>query len=341
MAYNPGTGSPTNSAAAFRMAEQGYDAPLKVQQIQQNTTVADVQQKLNVPAGVGGQQNAQAIIANVLRGFGLEALDKWAWGLITQGAGVDQITDELYQQPLFKARFPGIVLRQKLGLPPISMADYITLEDSYDQLVSQYGLPRSILTTDFVGNLIGQDVSATEFEDRIVKGYQVVSQAPASVQQTFAQWFGPKGAGQLAAYFLNPKSASDVLEKEALMAQVQGAGINAGVNIGKNRASQLASMGDTYTQVASALNKLTTTAGLYKANQAEGFQNQPIRGVVGQATSLSESNQGVNAALGLSAADEQEVEQRALERQNAFRGGGGAAQQTTQGYAGLGSAKSM
>ena len=288
-----------------------------------------------------GQTDARAIIQKILRSFGLGELNNWAWKLITQGAGVDQITAELYQQPLFKLKFPGIIMRQELGLPPISMASYVALEDQYHQLTTQSGLPASVLTTEFMGKLIGNDVSASEFSDRIVKGFATVAQAPASVQQTFASWFGAKGPAQLAAYFLNPKTGADVLEHEAMMAQVQGAGVNAGVNIGRNRASQLAAMGDTYSQVAGALTKLTTTAGLYQANQQEGAQNRPIRGVTGQAANLTESNQGVDATLGLSAAAEQEVEQRALERQNAFRGGGGAAQQGQQGYTGLGAAKAF
>lgn len=291
---------------------------------------------VNVP---GKGNDARTIITDVLNQFGLKGLDKWAWNMITSGASADQLTDELYDQPLFQAQFPGIFDRIKKGLPPVSITEYISLEDSYDQLVTQYGLPRSILTKDFVGNLIGSDVSPAEFTDRIVKGYSAVAQAPASVRQAFAQWFGPKSDGQLAGFFLNPKNNAAVLEKEALMAQVQGAGTNAGVNIGRNRAEQLAQMGDTYQQVASALNSLTKTAGLYQSNQAEGYANRPIRGVVGQTNNLTESNQGVNAALGLSAESEQEVEQRALERQNAFRGGGGAAQQATQGYTGLGTAK--
>lgn len=284
-------------------------------------------------------RDARTIISDVLKAYGLQGLTGWAWNIITSGGGADEITDTIQQQPLFKAQFPGIALREKMGLPPISMADYISLEDTYDQLVSQYGLPRSVLTKDFVGELIGNDVSASEMQDRITKGYAAVEQAPAAVQQAFSQWFGAKGNGQLAAYFLNPKNASDVLEQEALQANVQGAGTNAGVDIGRNRAAQLAAMGDSYAQVQSALNKLTTTSGLYQSNQAEGFSNTPIPGVRGQAADLTASNQGVGAALGISAEDEQEVEQRGLERQNAFRGGGGAAQQATQGYAGLGTAK--
>ena len=294
------------------------------------------------PTTATGQTDARSIITNLLRGFGLQTLDKWAWQLVTKGATADMITDELYQQPLFKARFPGIFIRQEKGLPAISPADYVTLEDDFYNLIHQYGLPASVLTPSFIGEqLIGNDVSPSEIQDRIVKGYAMVADAPASVQQTFKQWFGAAGTGQLAGFFLNPKNNADTLMKEAQMANIQGAGINAGVNIGKNRATQLAAMGDTYAQISSQLNKLTQTAGLYQANQQEGFENRPVRGATGQAYHLTESNQGVNAALGLSAAAEQEVEQRGLERLNAFRGGGGAAQTPTQGYIGLGAAKAF
>jgi hypothetical protein len=317
------------------------------QQRQYSTAATDFSMNfgnISTPAAGGGtQRDARTVIADALKEFGLGGLTNWAWGLVTQGAGADQITTELYSQPLFQAQFPGIFDRIKKGLPPVSIAQYISLEDSYDQLVTQYGLPRSVLTKDFVGNLIGSDVAPAEFQDRIVKGYALVNSdsTPASVRQAFAQWFGPKGDGQLAGFFLNPKNNAAVLEKEALMAQVQGAGVNAGVNIGRNRAEQIAGMGDTYQQVASGLNKLTQTAGLYQSNQAEGYSSRAIRGVVGQDYNLTESNQGVNAALGLSAAAEQEVEQRSLERQNQFRGGGGAAQQPTSGYIGLGPAKAF
>lgn len=294
-----------------------------------------------VPTGATVTQlDAQGAIDTVLKQYGLSSLSKWAWQMIVEGNSAQQIAIELYQQPAFEKRFPGIFLRMKLGFPPIDPTTYIAAEDAMLQLTEEYGLPRSILTPEFMGQVIGHDVSTSEFTDRIQKGFALVENAPPEVRQVFNQWFGHgKGDAQLAAFFLNPDTSAVTLEKEAAAASIQGAGVSVGVNIGKGRAERIAQMGDSYAQVQSALANLQKEQGLFKNSVSEQAADRPVKGVPGLQSQLTESGAGVDSALGLSGAASQAVEQRVLERANAFKGGGGAAQVTTQGYVGLGESK--
>src|SRR5450759_1284740 len=114
--------------------------------------------------------DAITIVDQALAAYGLSALAGWAWGEITNGAKADQVLVDMYLTPQFAQRFPGIIARQKAGLPPIAPADYINYEDQAKQLENRFGLPTGLLSNaNTIGDFIGKDISASELTDRVQK----------------------------------------------------------------------------------------------------------------------------------------------------------------------------
>lgn len=278
------------------------------------------------PTGpTAAQQDAIAIIDGLLAQYGLSSLDQWAWGLITQGAGASQVELELQQRPEFKARFPGIELRQKAGLPPISAAQYLAYEDQAAALFNQAGLPKGFYdTTDHLANFIGQDISITELGERVKQGYQAAMQAPAEYRQALNDLYGVD-SGHLAAFFLDPAQAEPLIMQKFTAAKIAGEGLLTGYGeLGVTPAEQLAAQGVTEQAARQGLSAL--------AKQGQLFQALP-----GTAETAIGQDVQLGAEFGGNAADQQAIEQRASQRVAAFQGGGDFAG-GAHGLTGLGAA---
>ena len=247
----------------------------------------------------------------------------WAQGLLTSGASPSQVEVEMYNQPWFQARFPGIFQRQKAGLPPISPSDYISYEDQARQLESAYGLPSGYLDNPtFIGNQIGQDVSMSELQDRVEKGFAVVNTAPPEVQDAFDQMFGASGPAALAAYVMDPTRSVPLLEKQVLAAQNMGAGLEQGFRPSASQAEEMAGMGISYGQAQSGFSNL------------QGIRPFFIPGV-GESETQDINTTGINATFGLDATSQAALARLKAQRQAEFAGG--AAPVTTgQGVVGAG-----
>jgi hypothetical protein len=187
-------------------------------------------------------------------------------------------------------------------------------------------------------------VSIDELTTRVRDGYSVAATAPPEVRAQFGQWFGAKGDGALAAYFLNPKQALPMLEQELQAAQIGGAASNLGINIGQSRSERIAQMGVSVTSAANALSKLASERNLF--NQTVGEANaQHNANALGlghgnaREQNITLGGTGVEATLGLSAQSQEQVQQLIDQRQAAFRGGGGAASTEAEGYIGIGHAQ--
>jgi hypothetical protein len=260
----------------------------------------------------GTTADANAIIDQALTSYGLQGLSTWAWNEITNGASADQVIVDMYQTPQFAQRFPGIIARQKAGLPPIAPADYIAYEDQAKQLENQYSLPTGLLSNPTtIGDFIGKDISATELTDRVQKGYAAVAYAPPEVRQAYTSMFGANGDGALAAQMLDMKTATDILTQQATAAQISGQASMGGINMDTNHAMQLAREGQTASSVGSNLADLQKNAALYDAN-------------INEKPNLAIGTQGVEAEFGMSGTATQEVIQRQQQRQAEFQGGGKA-----------------
>jgi hypothetical protein len=264
-------------------------------------------------------QYLQAILASYgFRGADLNALVAWSKGQIVAGNSVDMIQLNLEQTPQFEKRFPAIRTLANQGVA-ITPAEYISLEQSYSQLLHQAGLPPNFASYDA---LIANQVSPNELGTRLQQGYDVVARADPTVVKAFQDYYHV-GPAQLAAYFLDPKKMEPLLLQQATSAQIGGASAMSGFGeVAQPEALRLAQMNVTFAQAQQGFQKL--------AQEKQLYTNLP-----GQQAPILTQEQLLNAQFG-SDAETQQI----LQRQAAYETGttnvGTNVATTQEGATGLG-----
>lgn len=228
------------------------------------------------------EQNAIAQIQNILGQYGfsgttLLALTGWAMHQIIAGNSPTQIVLNLQQTPQFIARFPAIEARMKAGLPPITVAQYLSNEAAYEQAERAAGLQPNFASYD---TLIARDVSPAEYSDRLTNGYLAVANADPTVVQAFQDYYGVSKS-QLAAYFLDPTKADPILKQQAISAQIGGAATmagfhNQGQGLGQPSALRLAQLGVNAGQAQQGFQTLSQESQLYNPLPGAAHVGTPL-----------------------------------------------------------------
>lgn len=239
---------------------------------------------------------------------GIGSLYEAVKGLIEEDLPDDEFTLQLRQTPAYKTRFAANDKRRAAGLRPLSEDAYIELEDSYQSLMRQYGLPDSYWTKDALGvqkgfeSLIGGDVAAPELEERLQLAVDRVRNAPPTVVAAMRQYYPDITDGDIMAYTLDPKNTINRLRRQVQAAEIGGAASQAGFNvpgtertgISGTRAEELAAAGVTgtaakqgYQTIASYLPTATKLSQIYGQDgytQAEA--EQEVFGLAGMSTAM-------------------------------------------------------
>jgi hypothetical protein len=276
-----------------------------------------------------------------------QTLSQYFWGQITSQGITDETTiGELVSTLLpatgqFQVAFPGYALALQNGYVR-TVAQYVSTEEGITAVMLQGGVPKDLINPTSVGDLIAKGVSTNEVAARVANGLDAAMNAPAEVQNYFLQEFGTaNGPNALAQVFLNPQIDDVTLQKMLAGAQIRGAAAASNLTVSQGLSQRLADQGQTYASAQSAFKNLTAQAGLFQQTVGEKQSQAPVAGTQNQNQPMTESNQGVAAAFGLSANADQQVHQAALARANEFRGGGSAANTTTSGFSGLAAAKAF
>jgi murein DD-endopeptidase MepM/ murein hydrolase activator NlpD len=127
-------------------------------------------------------QSAYELLYEEFDRYGLASLVKDVEEFIKDGLSKAELTLKLRGTKTYQTRFAANADRVKNGLAAISEAEYIGLEDQYQNIMRNYGLPESYYarSKDGFGTQIGfqkfiaNDVSATELEERVIAGQERV-----------------------------------------------------------------------------------------------------------------------------------------------------------------------
>lgn len=176
----------------------------------------------------------------------------------------------------YKARFIANEARLAKGLKALSPAAYIALEDQYQEVMRQYGLPESYYAKTGTGvqegfrKLIENDVSNIELEDRISTAQKRVINANPEVTQAIRQFYPDITNADILAYTLDPKNAIENIKRKVTTAEIGGAAIQSGLQTGLTRAEQLQAAGVTketaqqgYGTIAGGLQRGSQLASIY------------------------------------------------------------------------------
>jgi len=197
------------------------------------------------------RRNAFALLKDVFTQYGLGELATTLETLMKEGYEPEEATlalktDVRYNAPYIK-RFRGNELRRSAGLNVLSEAEYLSLEDDYTKTLKSYGLEnyfgidRSLKQT-AMADVIGADISALEFTDRVSTAVDRVKMADPGTKNAFQQFYGI-GEADLVQYFLDPKKALVNLREKATAAEIGGAAIGQGLAATSTIAEDLARFG--------------------------------------------------------------------------------------------------
>lgn len=263
--------------------------------------------------------DAESILRDYLRQYGLEGLGDWAWQQYLNGSSIDQIMLDIRDQPAYKQRFPAMEQLAQAG-EAITELDYIAYEKSVRQMLQQYGITPGLYdTAEGIKNLLVNRVSAVEVNARLQQAAAAAYTTPKEVLDALrAQGYDLNG-GSLASFYLDPERALPLIEQQYRAAQITGAAAQQRLQISAEEADRLAKNGITWEQAQQGFSQVAATAALGGGSGETADQASRTAAVFGDAEAAQRVRRVQNS------------------RRAAFAGGGGAAE-TQQGATGLGGA---
>jgi hypothetical protein len=228
--YNPNTGQATPKAST------GGSNPI----VNKDATISQE------------TRDAFAIIKGVFLQYGLGDLGATIETLMREGYGPEEAalalkTDSKYNAAYIK-RFKGNETRRAAGLNVLKEAEYLALENSYNETLKAYGLESyfgidSTTKQSAMADIIGKDISAVEFGSRVSTAVDRVSKADAATKKAFNDFYGI-GETDLVKYFLDPAKSLVDLKEKATTAEIGGAALSqAGLTSSLASAQELARYG--------------------------------------------------------------------------------------------------
>jgi hypothetical protein len=214
---------------------------------QQNQTAIDEANKQN-------RQSAYDTLMNEFSKYGLGSLVEGVKGLIQQNVSPSQFAIALQNTKEYQQRFAANQDRIKAGLRALSPAEYIGLEDQYQNIMRTYGLPASYYSKDSMGKQAGfekflaNDVSASELEDRIATAQQRVLNSNPEVLTALKQFYPDINNADILAYTLDPQNALTNIKRKVTAAEIGGAALAQGLQAQGGTAESLAGQGITKAQ---------------------------------------------------------------------------------------------
>jgi hypothetical protein len=191
------------------------------------------------------RQSAYDLLYSQFKLYGLESLVDPLKGLITSGASPAEFTIKLRESDAYKKRFAGNAARIKKGLRALGEDEYLALEDQYQNVMRNYGLPASYYERDALGtqqgftNLIAGNVSAAELENRVQQATDIIDKGPKEYMDAIRQFYPDIERGDLLAYVLDPEKALTKIQSKLGAAKIGGEYLRAGLTANADRAEYL------------------------------------------------------------------------------------------------------
>ena len=192
--------------------------------------------KLAAEAALQNRQSAFDLLKSQFDQYGLGALVDPLKGLIQENISPSEFAVRLRQTEPYKKRFSANAARISGGLRALSEGEYIALEDQYQNIMRNYGLPATYYTKGDLGRqegfekFIAGDVSPAELEDRISIAQKRVLDAAPQVKEALKQFYPDINNADILAYTLDPTKGLEDIKKKVTAAEIGGAALSAGLN---------------------------------------------------------------------------------------------------------------
>ena len=246
------------------------------------------------------REDAIAVMQARFKQYGLETLAAKIRQLAIDGATESTITLQLQETPEYQARFKANADRIKKGLQVLSPSEYLTVEDTYRQVLRAYGL-KQFDTDEYVSQFISNDVSPTELSNRVQIAVQRVQNADPAVSKTLRDYYGI-GQADLVAYTLDPATQYQKIERQVQAAEIGTAARIQGLETGVTVAEQLAAQGVTaaeaqkgYATIADILPSAEKLSAIYGGTMDTYGQSQAEQEVFNSLASAQRARQRLTA----------------------------------------------
>lgn len=216
------------------------------------------------------RRSAFNILKMEFQQYGLGSLVDKISNLLTDGTPPAEFALRLRDTQEYKDRFKANEVRISKGLAALSPAEYVALEDQYQNVMRNYDLPESYYAKDTTGRqmgfeqLLANDVSATELEERVVTAQDRVLKANPEVAKALKQFYPGITNGDILAYALDSKNALKDIQRKVTASEIGAAQINAGLKATQAGAEQLAAnnvTGQQYQAAASSISEASIRGG--------------------------------------------------------------------------------
>jgi hypothetical protein len=282
--YSDGT---TKQTAAPEATAQPFVATKTVVSTYTDPQTGDVFSVFNdgskAKLATGGQeqtkrQSAYDVLLEQFSQYGMESLVTPLKDLITSSVSPSEFALRLRQSEQYKQRFAANTERIAKGLKALDEGTYIALEDKYQSLMRNYGLPASYYTRGELGRqegfekLIANDVSAAELEDRILIAQDRVLKAAPEISAALKKFYPDITNSDILAYTLDPTKALSDIKRKVTAAEIAGTATKYGLTTSDIDAEYLARYGVTkekaeqgYATVSDLLSRGRQLGDFYKS----------------------------------------------------------------------------
>lgn len=234
-------------------------------------------QKAAAETAYNNRVSAYQLLQDEFSKYGLGGLVEDVKKLAADGLPAAEFAIKLRNLPAYQDRFAANRVRTANGLRALSEAEYLALEDQYQNVMRKYGLPQSFYTTGTAGKqpelekFIAGDVSPVELEDRVQSAVNRVQNANPEVMQALQNFYPGITKANLLAYTLDPNKALPLIQRQITAAEIGGAAMQAGLETSAMNAEALAAQGvnkaqaqQGYQTIGGFLPRASTLADIYK-----------------------------------------------------------------------------
>jgi len=224
------------------------------------------------------RKSAYDLLYSEFNNLGIGGLVPDLKSFIEEGISPAEFTLRLRGTEAYKKRFAANAQRIGKGLRALSEAEYIGLEDQYQNVMRQYGLPESYYARGDMGRqegfekFIAGDVSASELEDRIMTAQKRVINANPEVSQALKTFYPGISQGDILAYTLDPTKAIEDIKRKVTAAEIGGAAVRSGLTTNVADAEYLQRYGVTKEQADQGYS--TIGGGLQRGSQLASIYGQ-------------------------------------------------------------------
>jgi hypothetical protein len=201
--------------------------------------------------------------------------------LIDNSFDPSEFSIQLQNTEAYQNRFSANKDRIAKGLSALRPYDYIKLEDQYQRIMQNYGLPKSYWeqTVDPVTGvtsqkgftkLIANDVDNIELEDRIATAQKRVVNSNPEVLAALKKFYPDIKNGDILAYVLDPENGKDLINRKITTAEIGGSAARFGLTTNVSDAAYLERYGvnkamaeEKYAAIGSGLQRGSQLAAIY------------------------------------------------------------------------------